>query len=89
MVDGLSAKMRVDAFAYDLKNPKIMYAGLHVGIFLSNDEGHRWSLLKQSPKRVRALLFDPKGSGKIFAGTEDGRIFISKDGGLSWKLQNR
>jgi len=88
MVDGLPTQKEVDAYAFDPNDAKVMLVGLKDGIFLSSDEGRRWSLLKQSPKKVRALLFDPKGSGKIFAGTKDGRIYISKDRGRTWRLQN-
>ena len=79
---------KIDAFAYDPRNPKTMFAALKDGIFMSKDEGRQWSLLKKSPKGVRAILLHPKDSAKIFAGTEDGRIFLSKDGGHSWKLQD-
>jgi ligand-binding sensor domain-containing protein len=89
MVDGLSTQNEIDAFAYDPKDPKTMFVGLKEGIFLSKNENRQWSLLKQSPKGVRALLFDPKGSGKIFAGTKDGRIYISNDRGRIWRLKNR
>ena len=89
MVDGLSTRNEVYGFAYEPKDPKHMFVALRDGIFLSKDEGRQWSLLKQSPKGARALLFDPKGSGKIFAGTKDGRIYISKDRGRTWRLPNR
>ena len=89
MVDGLPTEKTVYAFAYDPNNPKIMYVGLKEGIFLSKDEGGQWLLLKKSPKGVRAILFPPKDSGKIFAGTGDGRIFFSKDRGYTWKVQNK
>lgn len=88
-MDGLPTKKQVYAFAYDPNDAKVMFVSLKDGIFLSQDEGRRWSLLKQSPKAVRALLFGQKGSRKIFVGTKDGRIFISKDQGHAWRLQNR
>jgi len=88
MVDGLPTQTEVDAFAYDPKDPKNMFVGLKEGIFLSKNEGRQWSLLKKSPKGARAIVFDPKGSAKIFAGTQDGRIFMSKDRGRTWRLQN-
>jgi photosystem II stability/assembly factor-like uncharacterized protein len=88
-VDGLPTQKKIDAFAYNPKNPKTMFVGLGDGIFLSKNEGRQWSLMKKSPKGVRAILLHPKAAEKIFAGTEDGRIFLSTDGGHTWKLQNR
>jgi photosystem II stability/assembly factor-like uncharacterized protein len=88
-VDGLPTEKKVYAYAYDPNNPKIMYVGLKDGISLSKNEGRQWSLVRKSPKGVNAIVFYPKHSEKIFAGAEDGRIFISKDGGHTWKLQNR
>ena len=88
-MDGLPTRKEVFAFAYDPKDPKHLFVGLRDGIVLSQDEGRQWALLKQSPKGVRAILFHPKDSGKIFAGAGDGKIFISKDRGRTWRLQNR
>ena len=88
-MDGLPTQKKIDAFAYDPKNPKTMFVGLRDGIFLSKNEGRQWSLMKKSPKGISAILLYSKDSEKIFAGTEDGRIFLSKDRGHTWKLQNR
>ncbi len=86
-MDGLPTKKEVYTFAYDPNDPKMMYVSLNDGVFLSKDEGRQWSLLKKSPKGVRAILFHPKDSKKVLAGTGNGRIFFSKDRGYSWILQ--
>ncbi len=46
-------------------------------------------LLDKSPKGVVTIVIHPKDSSKIFVGTGDGKIYLSKDGGNRWRLQNR
>lgn len=88
-MDGLPTQKTVYAFAYNPKNPKTMYAALREGLFSSDDEGQRWSRLKSGPKGTVALAIDPKDSAKIFTANAKGKIFLSKDGGQSWKSQNK
>lgn len=86
---GLPTKKTIHAFAYSPKDPKIMYASLRNGLFLSKDEGNRWSLLEKSPREIVSIIIDPKDSSKIFVGTGEGKIFLTKDAGRSWDLKNR
>ncbi len=46
-------------------------------------------LLDKSPKGIVTIVIHPKDSSKIFVGTGDGKIFLSKDRGNSWGLQNK
>ncbi len=66
-----------------------MYASVRNGLYLSRDEGKQWSLLGKSPRGIVAIAVHPRDSSKIFVGTGDGKIFLSKDGGNSWGLQNK
>ncbi len=34
------------------------------------------------------IAVHPKNPSKIFVGTDNGKIFLSKDGGISWRLQS-
>ncbi len=86
---GLSTKKTVYAFAYNPKDLKILYASVRDGLYLSRDEGKQWSLLAKSPRGIVAIAVHPKNSSKIFVGTGNGKIFLSKDGGISWSLQNK
>ena len=86
---GLPTQKTVYAFAYSAKDPKIMYAALREGIFLSKDGGERWTLLDKSPKGVVAVATHPKDSSTLFAGTGDGKVFLSKDGGYTWNLRSK
>ena len=86
---GLPTQKTVYAFATSAKDPKIMYAALREGLFLSKDGGERWALLDKSPKGVVAIAIHAKDSSTLFAGTGDGKIFVSKDGGHNWNLQSK
>ena len=88
-MSGLPTQKTIYTFAYNPNDPRIMYASLRGGIFLSKDEGKQWALLEEGPKGVVAIAIHPKDSSKIFAATDDGEIFLSKDGGYAWKVQNR
>ena len=86
---GLPTQKTIYTFAYSPKDPKVMHAALRDGLFLSKDDGGKWSLLEKSPKGAVAIVIHPKDSSKIFVGTGDGKILISKDGGYTWKLQSK
>ena len=86
---GLPTQKTVYAFGYSAKDPKIMYAALREGLFLSKDGGERWALLDKSPKGVVAIAINPKDSSTLFAGTGDGKVFLSKDGGYNWNLRSK
>lgn len=88
-MDGLPTQKTVYAFAYNPKNPKMMYAALREGLFSSDDEGKRWSHLKTGPKGTVALAIDPKDPAKIFAGKAQGKVFLSIDSGRTWKPQSK
>jgi len=88
-VGGLPTEKTVYAFRYNPKDPKIMYVSMRDGLYQSRDAGKRWSLLAKSPRGIVAIAVHPEESSKIFVGTGNGKIFLSKDGGNSWSLQNK
>ncbi len=51
---------------------------------------NRWQSLGPSNVggRVRSLAFDPRSSRRVFAGTASGGIWISDDGGTSWRAND-
>ncbi len=85
---GLPTERTVYAFGYNPTDPKIMYASMRDGLYLSRDEGKQWSLLAKSPRGIVAIAVHPKNSSKIFVGISNGELFLSKDGGISWRLQS-
>lgn len=62
-------------------------AGTRDGIYKSDDQGT--SFVKSSDgltqPHIRWLAYDPGGTGWALAGTEPAAIFISQDGGESWR----
>ncbi len=86
---GLPTEKTVYAFGYNPKDPKIMYVSMRDGLYLSRDAGKRWSLLAKSPRGIVAIAVHPEEISKIFVGTGEGKIFLSKDGGNNWRLQNK
>jgi photosystem II stability/assembly factor-like uncharacterized protein len=62
-------RTRTDAFAFDPKDPKVIYAGSS-GLFRSEDGGERWRLVFPSPSAVTA---------ERMAGDHAQHSFVSKD----------
>ena len=82
---GLPTQKAIYALAYDPKDLKIIYVATREELFLTKDEGTHWSRLDKSPKGVVAIVIHPSEPSRIFAGTADGKVSLSKDGGRSWK----
>jgi photosystem II stability/assembly factor-like uncharacterized protein len=82
----------VFSLAIDPRNPGVMFAGACSGIYRSTNRGSVWTRLKILPDRfgVRAhvVLVDPVDSKRIYGGTTEG-LFISQDGGKTWKRSTR
>ena len=83
---GLPTKQPVAAFAADPTGNPDMFAALPDGLWKSGDGGNTWQRLADAPRGITALAVHSEGllPGIVFAGTEDGRIFRSTDGGTSW-----
>lgn len=62
-------------------------AGTTEGIFQSQDLGQTWRMASEglTVLRIRWLAPHPDGSGMVLAGTEPAAIFLSRDGGQSWR----
>lgn len=65
----------------------VILAGTNNGIFRSDDDGRNWIEASQglASRHVRWMAFHPDLSDFEFAGTEPAGIFISSDGGVSWR----
>lgn len=76
-------------------NPDILYLGANK-LFRSMDQGKSWTAI--SPDLTRAkergnvpfatittLSESPKAFGLLWAGTDDGQVHISEDGGVAWR----
>jgi photosystem II stability/assembly factor-like uncharacterized protein len=75
----------VRSIAIDPSNPSRIFAGtLGQGIFKSTDGGDTWTNPITSGNAY-ALVFDPRGSDKIYACTSSS-VLISADGGDNWSI---
>jgi photosystem II stability/assembly factor-like uncharacterized protein len=77
-------------------NPDIVYHGMQY-LFMSLDKGNTWKqispdLTYNDPKKMGDISYQtlfslsesPLKFGLIYAGTDDGRLHLTKDGGSSW-----
>jgi photosystem II stability/assembly factor-like uncharacterized protein len=66
----------------------VVYVGgsAHPGLFRSDDYGDTWVTLTVGPTDtlVMAIAFHPDDPNKMLAGTPDGNVFLSTDGGETW-----
>ena len=78
-------------------NPKIVYLGLNY-LFRSMYMGNNWEKISpdlsyNNPKKIGDIPYQtiftisesPFKFGVIYAGTDDGRLWLTKDGGIHWK----
>ena len=65
----------------------VILAGTEKGVFRSDDEGQTWEEASNglTLRHVRWMAFHPDISNFEFAGTEPADIFVSHDGGKSWR----
>ena len=75
---GLPAK----ALAYDLKQPKRVYAATGDGFYVSENGGEKWQRVNSPAPDITALAAAP--SGVLYAATASGILFRSADAGRSW-----
>jgi photosystem II stability/assembly factor-like uncharacterized protein len=65
----------------------VILAGTQDGIFRSDDEGKTWEEISNglTVRHVRWMAYHPDISDLEFAGTEPANIFVSNNGGESWR----
>src|SRR5262245_11792420 len=66
----------------------VILAGTTNGVFRSDDEGQSWEEASDglTARHVRWLAYHPDVSDLEFAGTEPANIFVSHNGGDSWRV---
>jgi len=71
----------------DPKNTSILYATDSVGgVFKSTDAGKEWASVYWSEDPVKKVVMDSKDSQKIYLLTTLSEVYVSSDGGDSFKL---
>lgn len=90
-VKGLSAG-RISAVAVDPKNKCVLYAASANKIYKSQTCGRDWSQIFFDPRTDKfftRLAVDWFNPANLYAGSSDGDLFRSMDGGRFWQLARR
>jgi len=60
------------------------------GVFASRDRGRSWGPVRTglTDLTVRALAASPSVPGLVYAATDRGAFFVSRDGGISWQRRD-
>lgn len=82
---GLPTKQAVMAFTSFPADAWPMFAATADAIWKSSDGAKTWQRMPQAPGGITAIALHPEKREIVFAGTGDGRIFRSTDGGTSWQ----
>jgi hypothetical protein len=77
-------KMKIGAFAFDREQPNHIFAASAIGVLRSLNGGQDWESASSPGALVTALT--GAASGIVYAGTEDGSLFRSRDGARTWEL---
>ena len=66
---------------------EVILAGRRDGVYRSTDSGISWEASEVKPDipHLRWLAFHPDQAGLAFAGSEPAGIFVSRDGGKTWR----
>ncbi|RPI29752.1 MAG: hypothetical protein EHM61_00505 [Acidobacteria bacterium] len=76
----------IDYLAIDPRNSAVLYAGTWLGPYKTTDQGVSWKPVDLLEININGpLVVDPEESGRIYAGTVDHFIYVSENGGESWK----
>lgn len=72
---------------FDSTTPgRVLAAGWGVGVGVSDDSGKSWRSVKGLPStEIWSAAFDPGKKGRLFAGVHEQALYVSEDGGATWK----
>jgi uncharacterized protein (TIGR03437 family) len=88
----------ITAVEFAVSDPRIAYAGSQTAFWRSQDGGRTWRLMSGGPPygtygppgltvgRPVDLQVDPRNPDRVFAHGEHGGIFLTEDGGRTWKV---
>lgn len=86
--DGMFVECHVRALAVHPRDPQIIFLGGEQGLFKTSDGANYWSRV-ESPldgRQVWCILLVPHQPEVIVVGTCPAGLFLSEDGGRSWRL---
>jgi uncharacterized protein (TIGR03437 family) len=88
----------ITAVEFAVSDPRIAYAGSQAAFWRSQDGGRTWRLMSgghpydtYGPPGIHVgrpvnLQVDPRNPDRVFAHGEHGGIFLTEDGGRTWKV---
>jgi photosystem II stability/assembly factor-like uncharacterized protein len=76
------------ALIIDKTNSKRLFAGSEEGLWVSENSGNAWKLNALKDKGIRTIVQHPRSPKLLAIGTEEDGVFLSKDGGKTWKQKN-
>lgn len=82
---GTTSSTFIGKIMIDPSNHKKILVATENGIYRSTNGGESWHIFALKGEGVRALERIPQKSGVLLVGTEHHGIFISLDGGKSWR----
>jgi photosystem II stability/assembly factor-like uncharacterized protein len=91
------ASYGVFSLAVDPTSPDTVYAATEGGLCKSTDAGETWRTLPKTGRKelritgeknksFRSIAVDPKNGKNLFAGSPNGKIYKSVDGGENWTV---
>lgn len=83
----LPTNQTIYTFVLDPKDPKIAYVGTKEGIYKSQDGIRSWNRVSEGLSNVATLVIHPE-TRTLYAGSSDGKIFKSLDGGIRWEVRD-
>ncbi|MDR1856368.1 MAG: hypothetical protein LBR22_04320 [Desulfovibrio sp.] len=87
--DGLP-NMSVRCLVISARDPNLVYAGVMGGVAITTSAGKHWHMTSGFPQRanVNAIAIDPKDPQRLYAGSGGSGVYVSGNGGVSWKDSN-
>ena len=61
-----------------------LYLGAHSGLYRSEDRGKTWQPVGKELRSMAAVAIIPKRTDEVYAASEDGKLYMSTDGGMTW-----
>jgi len=63
---------------------RVVYVGLNQQLYKSSNAGEDFAAIYQAPDNITALVTTTANSNHVWAGSADGSVHFSADGGASW-----
>lgn len=61
--------------------------GMKDGVYKSQDKGRSWNRVGEGLSNITTLVIHPE-TRVLYAGSSDGKVFKSLDGGAHWEVTN-